>query len=133
MKRIVAMLIAATLLGGCATTSAPRDEIAHTPVSSEAPQGMRCEDTKLIVVDGLLKVEGRVRRIYRWYPVGNFHVDVEFLDAQRERLALKSARLVFQPTRFGPPFPARFSVDVHEWPPGTTEIFVRTHARYKHQ
>lgn len=133
MKQWIILLLLAGLLSGCATVTAPREDIARVPISAEPGKGMRIEDTALLVIDGQLVVDGRVRRIYRWYPVENYHLDVEFLDARRQPLALQSSRLLFQRTRFGPPLPARFSTAVEPWPEGTTEILVRTHAGYKHQ
>lgn len=133
MKPHVLLVLSAVLLSGCATITAPRDEIARVPIVSEAGDGMRIEDAKLQVVDSRLVVSGSVHRIYRWYPVGNFHLDVDFLDARRERLAFKSSPLLFPRTRFGPSMPAQFSAPVESWPEGVTEIVVRTHAGYKHR
>ncbi len=133
MKRWVLPLILTGLVAGCATITVPREAVARIPISADPGKGMRIENTALLVVDGKLVVDGRVRRIYRWYPTGNFHVDVEFLNARQQQLALKSSRLLFPPTRFGPPHAAHFSAAADPWPEGTAEILVRTHAGYKHQ
>ena len=133
MNRSFPLLLLAALLSGCSTITAPSDAVARIPIAAEPTKGMRIENTALLVVDGKLVVDGRVRRIYRWYPVGNYHIDVEFRDAQQRQLALKSSRLLFQRTRFGPPPPAHFATAVDQWPDGTAEILVRTHTGYKHQ
>ena len=132
MKQHLPLLLATALLGGCATVSAPREELARIPIRTDSGKGMRIQGAELLMVDGRLVVDGRVYRTNRGYPLGNVHIDVEFFDTRHQLLALKSTGLSFLRARTGPPRPVSFSATADPWPEGTSEIRVSTHTGHHH-
>jgi hypothetical protein len=132
MRSLVPILIAAALLSGCATISAPDAKIARVPITTEAADGLHFVGPDLRIVDGRLVLNGSVRRTSRFRPFGDQHVDVEFRDSRSTCLALRSSPLRFQRKRFGPPWPAHFSMAVEQWPEGTAMLLIRTHAGASH-
>lgn len=132
-KRFALLVLAAALLTGCATVTAPRPEIVRIPITKEDSRNLRIESAQVVVADGRHVVTGRVRKLHRFIPSGGIHIDVEFLDAGSKQIALKSAGVHFQRRRFGVPPPATFWVPAEPWPEGVTATNVRLHAGATHQ
>lgn len=132
-KRFALLVLAAALLTGCATVTAPRPEIVRIPITKEDSRNLRIESAQIVVADGRHVVTGRVRKLHRFLPSGGTHVDVEFFDAGFQQIALKSAGVHFQRRRIGLPPPAIFSVPAEPWPAGVAAVIVRPHAGATHQ
>lgn len=121
-------------LTGCTTIQPPPARVSAVTVAKAPGQDVHILDAYISETDGHLAVCGRAKQAFKWTRIVPTHVDVQFLDANGQQLALKNVPIQLNKgSRHSYPYPASFQIPSEPWPQATVRILVSAHEGATHQ